>query len=94
MAGGAEGFEDQILADPATLDRVRIWEWLLTLPRLFAGTNAADKAPIFVGFGFNYDVGQLIVGMPYKKAWELNRGVPWDKRDEIGTFPKAADVGS
>jgi hypothetical protein len=82
MAGGAEGFQDQILADPATLDRERIWQWLLTLPRQFAGKNADDKAPIFVGFGFNYDVGQLIVGMPYKKAWELNRGVPWDKRDD------------
>jgi hypothetical protein len=70
MAGGAEGFEDQILADPATRDRERIWEWLLALPRLFAGKNPDDKAPIFVGFGFNYDVGQLIVGMPYKKAWD------------------------
>jgi hypothetical protein len=92
MAGGAEGFQDQILADPATLDRVRIWEWLLTLPRLFSGKNADDKAPIFVGFGFNYDVGQLIVGMPYKKAWELNSGVPGTSAT-IPTFPRAADVG-
>lgn len=88
MAGGAEGFEDQTLADPMTLDRERIWKWLLTLPRLFAGKNASDPAPIFVGFGFNYDVGQLVAGMSYKKAWELHTGVPWDMRDN-DDFPES-----
>jgi hypothetical protein len=53
----------------------------LTLPRLFAGQNASDPAPIFVGFGFNYDVGQLVAGMPYQKAWELRNGLPWDERE-------------
>jgi hypothetical protein len=90
MAGGAEGFEDQILADPETLEgkRERIWEYLLSLPRSFAGANASDPAPIFVGFGFNYDVGQLVAGMPYKKAWELCNGVPWDMRNDED-FPES-----
>lgn len=88
MAGGADGFEDQILADPNTLDRERIWRWMLTLPRLFAGPNASDAAPIFVGFGFNYDVGQLVAGMTYRKAWELHNGLPWDKRDDED-FPES-----
>jgi hypothetical protein len=90
MAGGAEGFEDQILADPETLDgkRERIWKYLLSLPRAFAGANASDPAPIFVGFGFNYDVGQLVAGMPYKKAWELYNGVPWDMRHD-DDFPES-----
>jgi hypothetical protein len=77
MAGGAIGVENQTLADPNTLERERIWEWLLTLPRLFSGPNTSDKAPNFVSFGFNYDVGQLVAGMPYHKAWELRNGVPW-----------------
>ncbi len=68
MAGGAGGFEDRFLADPNTLDRERIWEWLTSLPRFFSGPNADDAAPIFVGFGFNYDVGQLVAGMPYRKV--------------------------
>ena len=80
MAGGANDFEDQILADPNTLERERIWEFLTSLPRLFSGPNADDAAPIFVGFGFNYDVGQLVAGLPYRKAWELHKGLPWDKR--------------
>ncbi len=90
MAGGAEGFEDQILADAETLEGKRewIWEYLLSLPRAFAGANTSDPAPIFVGFGFNYDVGQLVAGMPYKKAWELYNSVPWDMRND-DDFPES-----
>jgi hypothetical protein len=88
MAGGANDFKDQILADPNTLDRERIWEFLTCLPRQFSGPNADDAAPIFVGFGFNYDVGQLVAGLPYRKAWELHKGLPWDRRDDED-FPES-----
>ena len=80
--GGGKGYEDQVLANPNGLAREGIWEFLLSLPRKFAGKNASDPAPIFVGFGFDYDLGQLIRGISYKKGWELYTGVPWKKRHD------------
>jgi hypothetical protein len=93
MAGGSSDFPDQILVAKGRqlnegLDRETIWEWLLSLPRAFAGPSKDDRAPIFIGFGFSYDVGQLVAGMPYRKGWELHNGVPWDQRNN-DDFPES-----
>jgi hypothetical protein len=37
--------------------------------------------PIFIGFGFGYDVGQIIKDMSSEKRWELNAGKPWSQRN-------------
>ena len=92
MAGGVEGFEDQILARPDGCGREEIWEFLLSLPRKFASKNPSDPEPIFVGFGFDYDLGQLAVGISYKKGWELYTGVPWKHRHNENYIPSSRHI--
>jgi hypothetical protein len=87
MAGGAPGFEDVVLSDPNGLERERIWEMLLSLPRHFAGKHPSDPAPIFTGFGFSYDFAQLVLGMSYEDAWSIYHGIPWEKRDDPNYSP-------
>jgi hypothetical protein len=43
--------------------------------------NENYQDPIFISFGFGYDVGQIVKDMSYEKRWELNAGKAWAKRD-------------
>ena len=45
------------------------------------GGRATDAQPIFIAFGFGYDVGQIIKDMSFEKRWELNAGKPWSQRN-------------
>jgi hypothetical protein len=45
-------------------------------------SGMATKAqPIFISFGFGYDVGQIVKDIPYEKRWELNAGKAWSQRE-------------
>lgn len=62
-------------ADPLTspfLTGEEIIDWLLDLPTEFGPA-------IFVWFGSSYDATQIFCDLPYAKAWELQRGEPYDK---------------
>jgi hypothetical protein len=76
MAGGAEGFVNRVLVNLDGCSSEQIFEFLLSLPREFAAPNARGKAPIFISFGFSYDVGQIVKDFPYNKAWEIQNGRP------------------
>ncbi len=82
MAGGAEGFANQSITDVNGLSSAAIFEFLLSLPRRFAAPDSDAPAPIFVSFGFTYDVAQLIADFPFEKGWELHNGKPWSKRND------------
>ena len=36
--------------------------------------------PRFVGFGFDYDDGQILKDLPYQKLWDFQKGVRWKDR--------------
>ncbi len=77
MAGGAEGFENRALVNLDGCSSKQIFDFLLSLPRQFASPDAKGKAPIFISFGFSYDVGQIVKDFPYEKPWEVQNGRPW-----------------
>lgn len=53
----------------------------MSLPRQF---NLPGKPrPIFISFGFSYDVAQIVKDFPYEKAWELHHGKPYEERDNL-----------
>ena len=60
MAGGADGFINQTLINLDGCSSKQIFEFLLSLPRQFASSDQNGKAPIFVSFGFSYDVAKLL----------------------------------
>jgi hypothetical protein len=82
MAGGVEGFEDAILYSADGLRSERIFEFLCSLPRKFSCSDPRARQPIFVGFGFGYDMAQIIAGLPKRELWEVRKGKPWAKRDD------------
>jgi hypothetical protein len=82
MAGGVEGFEDAILYSADGLRSERIFEFLCSLPRKFSSSDRRAKQPIFVGFGFGYDIAQILAGLPKQELWEVRKGKPWVKRDD------------
>jgi hypothetical protein len=84
MAGGAEGYQDQMLEDVSGngLSLVEIFEFLLSLPRKFASPDPGAKQPIFVGFGFcSYDTGQIVADLPNKNVWEFHTRKKWYRRE-------------
>jgi hypothetical protein len=83
MAGGVEGYPDQMLEDVNGngLSRVEIFEFLLSLPRQFASTDPRAKQPIFVGFGFSYDMAQILADLPNKNVWEFYTRKKWYRRE-------------
>ena len=83
MAGGAEGFEDQFMSDVnGNISSEDIFKFLLSQPRNFAVKETDGLAPIFISFGFSWDVAQIVADMPYEKRWELHKGIPWERRDD------------
>jgi hypothetical protein len=81
MAGGVEVFEDAILYSPDGLRSERIFEFLCSLPRKFSSPPPA-RQPIFVGFGFGYDIAQILADLPKQELWEVRKGKPWVKRND------------
>lgn len=84
MAGGADGFQNQSLVNLDGCSSKQIFEFLLSLPRQFASSDPKKAAPIFIAFGFSYDVGQIVKDFPYKKAWEVQNGRPFSTRGQDG----------
>lgn len=84
MAGGAEGFANRELVNLDGCSSKQIFDFLLSLPRQCASPDAKGKAPIFISFGFSYDVGQIVKDFPYEKAWEVQNGRPWSTYGEKG----------
>ena len=82
MAGGADGFVNQTLINLGGSSSEQIFEFLLSLPRKFASPDTKGGAPIFISFGFSYDVGQIVKDFPYEKAWEIQNGRPFSTYGE------------
>jgi hypothetical protein len=82
MAGGAVGYDNHWIEDQTGkgFRSEQIFEYLLSLPKKYAAPTATGKQPIFVSFGFSYDVGQLVKDFPYDKAWEIHNGKPFHER--------------
>lgn len=72
-AGNAEGDHTFLDGSPYCSSE-GILEWLLDLKDRYGDA-------IFVWFGSSYDATQLFVDLPYKKAFELQHGRPFDRPD-------------
>jgi hypothetical protein len=87
MAGGVQGIENKTIARLEGFKSEDIMSYLCDLPQHFDkairqyGGSATKAQPIFIAFGFGYDVGQIVKDMPYEKRWELNAGKAWAERD-------------
>jgi hypothetical protein len=95
MAGGVQGIPNKImqlsghrLTNNKGFTSDEIMEYLVALPRHFyqaiksyTGSRMLEEQPIFIAFGFGYDVGQIVKDLPFEKRWELNAGKPWSQRD-------------
>jgi hypothetical protein len=87
MAGGAQGIDNKTMVNLDGFKSEDILSYLCDLPQHFDNavkqySGTATKAqPIFISFGFGYDVGQIVKDMPYEKRWELNAGKEWSHRD-------------
>lgn len=88
MAGGAEGFKNQAMAIESSalnlegFNSEQIFEFLLSLPSKFADREPSGKQPVFISFGFNYDIGQIVKDFSYEKAWQVRNAKPWSKRND------------
>jgi len=56
--------------DKRPLSSYEICEWLCSLPRKFGKAN-------FIGFSISYDVTQILSGLPYEKAWQIVKQLPF-----------------
>jgi hypothetical protein len=83
MVGGVEdkGYRDQIRRWPDGASSENLIEALLEQPRIFASKDPKGMRPRFIGFGFDYDDGQILKDLPYHKLWELQKGVRWKDRN-------------
>jgi hypothetical protein len=81
MAGGAEGYENQVLDDENGLSSARIFEWLLSQPRKFASRDPHGLQPIFAAFGASYDQAQILADLPNSKLWEFHTRKKWWRRE-------------
>ena len=84
MAGGADGYENKYIEDKtgAGFTSEQIFDYLLSLSREFAARGSNGKQPIFISFGFSYDVGQIVKDFPYEKGWEVHNGKPFSRVQE------------
>ena len=82
MAGGAEGYENQVLEDESGLSSARIFEWLLSLPRKFASRDPHGPQPIFGAYGASYDQAQILADLPNAKVWEFHTRKKWWLREK------------
>jgi hypothetical protein len=89
MAGGADGYENAYIEERTGVGFTseQIFEFLLSLPKQFAAREASGKQPIWISFGFSYDVAQIVKDFPYEKAWELHNCKPYKERDNAGCRP-------
>jgi hypothetical protein len=83
MAGGAEDkdYKDQIRCWSDGASSENLIEFLLEQPRNFASKDPKGMRPRFIGFGFDYDIAQILKDLPYAKLWELQKGVRWKDRN-------------
>ena len=82
MAGGAEGYENQVLEDESGLSSARIFEWLLSQPRKFASRDPHGRQPIFAAYGASYDQAQILADLPNSKVWEFHTRKKWWLREK------------
>ena len=82
MAGGAEGYENQVLEDESGLSSARIFEWLLSLPRKFKSPDPHGCQPIFAAYGASYDQAQILADLPNAKVWEFHTRKKWWLREK------------
>jgi hypothetical protein len=82
MAGGAKGYENQVLEDERGLSSARVFEWLLSLPRKFASRDPHGRQATFAAFGASYDRAQLLADLPNSKVWELHTRKKWWLREK------------
>jgi hypothetical protein len=87
MAGGLDGIPNKTIVKLDGFKSEDIMDYLCDLPQHFDnaikqyGGSATMAQPIFISFGFGYDVGQIVKDMPYEKRWELDEGKAWSQRD-------------
>jgi hypothetical protein len=88
MAGGVESIPNKTIINiDGGFKSEEIMAYLCDLPQHFDsaikqyGGSATDAQPIFIAFGFGYDVGQIVKDVPFEKRWELNAGKPWSQRN-------------
>ena len=83
MAGGVEGYPDQMLEDVSGdgLSPEQIFEFLLSLPQKFASPDPDGLQPVFTGFGFSYDMAQILADLPNKNVWEFHTRKKWYRRE-------------
>jgi hypothetical protein len=60
--------------DKMPLSSYEICEWLCSLPRKFGKAN-------FIGFSISYDVTQILGGLPYEKAWQIVKQLPFSENE-------------
>jgi hypothetical protein len=89
MAGGVQDLSNKTVINLDGFKSEDIMSYLCDLPQHFdnaikqyCGGSATKAQPIFISFGFGYDVGQIVKDMPYEKRWELNAGKAWSNRDD------------
>jgi hypothetical protein len=81
MAGGAEGYENQVLEDESGLSSARIFEWLVAQPRKFA-SDPHSRQPIFAAYGASYDQAQILADLPNAKVWAFHTRKKWWLREK------------
>ena len=87
MAGGLQGISNKTAVNLEGFTSEQIMAWLIELPdhfydeiRDYLGVRRLEEQPVFIAFGFGYDVGQIVKDLPYEKRWELNAGKPYSER--------------
>jgi hypothetical protein len=82
MAGGAEGYENQVLEDESGLSSARIFEWFPSLPKKFASRDPHGRQPTFGAYGASYDQAQILADLPNAKVWEFHTRKKWWLREK------------
>jgi hypothetical protein len=83
VTGGVEnkGYKNQIRRWPDGARSENLIEYLLEQPRNFASKDPKGMRTRFIGFGFDYDMAQILKDVPDDKLWELQKGIPWRDRE-------------
>lgn len=90
MAGGYEGVDNNTIVTLDGFSSLKIMNWLISLTSYFydsirdsLGVRSLGEKPIFIAFGFGYDVGQIVKDLPYEKRLVLNAGKPYEQKDNL-----------